>query len=57
MTFGEELIRSAREALAIAKGRAEPAAVFVPETVGSAGITTSDGTDDQPLPSPSNPLA
>lgn len=31
MTFAKELIQSVNEALAIAKGRAEPAAVFVPE--------------------------
>lgn len=38
MTFGEELIQSAQEALAIAEGRAEPAAVFVPETIDVAAI-------------------
>jgi len=38
MTFGKELIQSANEALAIAEGRAEPAAVFVPETVDVAAI-------------------
>ena len=38
MTFGEELIQSAKEALAIAEGREEPAAVFVPETVDVAAI-------------------
>lgn len=38
MTFAKELIQSANEALAIAEGRAEPAAVFVPETVDVAGI-------------------
>ena len=38
MTFGKELIQSANEALAIAEGRAEPAAVFVPESIDVAGI-------------------
>ncbi|TCQ14985.1 NadS family protein [Rhizobium sp. PP-CC-3G-465] len=38
MTFGKELIQSAEEALAIAEGRAEPAAVFVPETIDVAAI-------------------
>ena len=38
MTFGKELIQSAEEALAIAEGRAEPAAVFIPETIDVAAI-------------------
>jgi putative transcriptional regulator len=38
MTFGKELIESAEEALAIAEGRTEPAAVFVPETIDVAAI-------------------
>ncbi len=38
MSFGKELIRSAEEALAIAKGEAEPAGEFVPETVDVAAI-------------------
>lgn len=38
MTFGKELIQSANEALAIAEGRAEPAAVFVPESIDIAAI-------------------
>ncbi|MDR6671254.1 NadS family protein [Rhizobium sp. 1399] len=38
MNFGKELIQSAEEALAIAEGREEPAAVFVPETVDVAAI-------------------
>ncbi len=38
MTFGQELIQSAKEALAIAEGREEPAAVFVPETIDVAAI-------------------
>lgn len=38
MTLGKELIQSANEALAIAEGRAEPAAVFVPESIDVAAI-------------------
>jgi putative transcriptional regulator len=38
MTFGRELIESAEEALAIAEGRREPTAVFVPETIDIAAI-------------------
>ncbi len=38
MTFGKELVQSAKEALAIAEGRVEPAAVYVPETVDVATI-------------------
>lgn len=38
MTFGKELIQSAHEALAIAEGRSEPAAVFVPESIDVAAI-------------------
>lgn len=38
MTFGKELIDSANEALAIAKGEAEPAGAFIPETVDVAAI-------------------
>lgn len=41
MTFAKELIQSANEALAIAEGRAEPAAVFVPETIDVAAIRKS----------------
>lgn len=41
MTFAKELIQSATEALAIAEGREEPAAVFVPETVNVAAIRKS----------------
>jgi len=46
MTFGEELIQSAKEALAIAEGHAKPAAVFVPETIevaNRAGQQNDDG--------------
>ena len=38
MSLGKELIQSAHEALAIAKGEAEPAGVFVPESVDVAAI-------------------
>lgn len=38
MSVGESLIRGAEEALAIAKGEMEPAAVFVPETIDVAAI-------------------
>ena len=38
MIFGKSLIKGAQEALAIAKGELEPAAVYVPETVDVAGI-------------------
>lgn len=38
MSVGESVIRGAEEALAIAKGEMEPAAVFVPETVDVAAI-------------------
>lgn len=41
MTFGKELIQSAKEALAIAEGRAEPAGIFVPETIDVAAIRKS----------------
>lgn len=43
MSFGKEIIESANEALAIAEGRAEPAAVFVPETVDVAAIRKRQG--------------
>lgn len=38
MSFGKELLQSANEALEIAKGDAEPASVYVPETVDVAAI-------------------
>ena len=38
MSLGRELIQSAEEALAIARGESEPAGVFVPETVDVAAI-------------------
>lgn len=41
MTFGKELMQSAKEALAIAEGHAKPAAVFVPEIIDVAAIRKS----------------
>jgi len=41
MSFAKELIQSAEEALAIAEGRVEPAAVFIPETIDVAAIRKS----------------
>ena len=38
MTFAKQLIKSANEALAIAKGEAGPAGVYVPESVDVAAI-------------------
>ena len=38
MSIGKELIQSAEDALAIAKGEMEPAGVFIPETVDVAAI-------------------
>ena len=38
MSFRRELIQSAEEAFAIAKGESEPAGVFVPEAVDVAAI-------------------
>ena len=38
MTFEEELIQSAKEALAIAEGKAEPAAVYRPQEEDLAAI-------------------
>ena len=38
MSFSKELIESANEALAIAKGETEPAGAFVPEVVDVAAI-------------------
>ena len=43
MSFGKELIQSAEEALAIAKGEAESAGVFVPETVDVSAIRKKQG--------------
>ncbi|MEM7645072.1 MAG: NadS family protein [Pseudomonadota bacterium] len=43
MSFGKELVQSAEEALAIAKGEAEPARAFTPETVDVAAIRTRQG--------------
>ena len=41
--FGEELLQSAQEALAIAKGEAEPARVFVPPSVDVEAIRKRTG--------------
>ncbi len=38
MSFGKELIQSAHEALKIAQGKAEPAAVYAPKTVDVVAI-------------------
>ena len=38
MSFGKELIQSAEEALAIARGTAEPAGAFVPDFIDVAAI-------------------
>lgn len=38
MTFGKELIASAEEALRIAAGEAQPAAIHIPEAVDVAAI-------------------
>ena len=38
MSFGSDLIKSANEALAIAKGDIQPAAIFIPEKVDVAAI-------------------
>ncbi len=42
-TFGQELIASAREALAIAEGEAEPGRVFAPPDVDVAAIRKRTG--------------
>lgn len=42
MSFGEELIQSATEALAIVRGEVQPAAVYPPETVREAVERESD---------------
>ena len=38
MNFGKELVQSANEALAMAKGDLKPAAVFIPEAVDVAAL-------------------
>lgn len=38
MSFGKELIESAREAVAIAEGKREPAAVYIPDDINIAAI-------------------
>lgn len=34
VTFGQELLQAAREALAVARGEAEPARVYIPSRTG-----------------------
>ena len=46
-TFGEELIQSAHEALAIARGGAEPAHAFVPPPVDVATIRRKTGLSQE----------
>ncbi len=41
--FGQDLIRSAREALVIAKGQAEPSRIFVPPPIDVAAIRKRTG--------------
>lgn len=41
MSYGKRLIQSASEALAIAQGRMEPAAIYVPENIDSAAARKS----------------
>ena len=43
MCFGKELIRSANEALEIAQSKAEPVAVYAPDTVDAAAIRKQQG--------------
>ncbi|NIZ14079.1 DNA-binding transcriptional regulator [Phaeobacter sp. HF9A] len=43
MSFGNELIQSANEALEIARGDVEPASDYVPETVDVAAIRKQQG--------------
>jgi len=43
MVFGQELIESAREALAIAEGISQPGAVFTPESIDVATLRKSLG--------------
>ena len=43
MSFAEDLIQSAREAVAIAKGEAEPAGIFIPDRVDVAAVRRKQG--------------
>jgi putative transcriptional regulator len=46
-TFGQELIESAREGLAIASGEAEPAQAFTPPEVDVAAIRKRSGLSQE----------
>ena len=46
-TFGQDLIQSAREALAIAKDEAEPSRAFVPPPVDVAAIRKKTGLSQE----------
>ena len=46
-TFGQDLIESAREALAIGMGEAEPSRVFVPPPVDVAAIRKKTGLSQE----------
>lgn len=43
MSFAKELVQSAKEALTIARGEAEPAGAFIPESVDVAAIRKKQG--------------
>lgn len=43
MSFGKELVESAREALAIAEGKLEPAGVYIPDAIDVAAIRSRLG--------------
>lgn len=43
MSFGKELVTSAEEALAIARGEVEPSRAFTPETIDVAAIRSRQG--------------
>ena len=43
MSFAEDLIQSAKEAIAIAKGETEPAGIFIPERVDVAAVRRKQG--------------
>ncbi len=46
-TFGQDMIQSTREALAIAKGEAEPPRAFVPPPVDVAAIRNKTGLSQE----------
>lgn len=56
MSFGKELVESAREALAIAEGKLEPGAVHIPDAIDVAairnclGLSQADFSDRFGLP-------